>query len=340
MDEVSLPIAALYSELHDLSADDDEHRREGGYSVKRIRGHRYWYHQIWVGSRRVQKAVGRETPELLEKISVWRAEAERWRAQMRRRKQLVRSLKAALSMTTDPLTGKVIERLSELRVFSSGAILIGTHAYSTYGPMLGVRTARANLRTSDIDFGAVNVATEDVQVSFADAVQSVDNAFFIVPSRPGSRISTALKYRGGSARVELLTPLGNGKPWQPEVIKSLQFGAQRTPYLDYLIEESVEATYLFGAGVRVSVPHPARYAWHKLIVAANRDASAQTKALKDVAQANELLKALLISRTNDVKRSAKTLIKHGSAYVRKARASASKLDDDLKRTALEFLEAR
>src|SRR5690348_2320619 len=166
-----LPVALLYSELNDLAAGDRYQRQhEGSYSVKTIKNKRYWYHQIWVGRHRIQKLVGAETPELLESIRSRKTGAEEWRLQKHRRQQIVRSLKAALRMRIDPVTGRVIVRLSELGVFAAGAVLIGTHAYMTYGPMLGVRLAESNLRTGDIDFAAINVASNDVEASFADAV--------------------------------------------------------------------------------------------------------------------------------------------------------------------------
>ncbi len=169
-------------------------------------------------------------------------------------------------------------------------------------------------------------------------MQSADNAFFVVPARPGSRISTALKYRGGDVRVELLTPLRSGAAWTPEVIKSLKFGAQRVPYLDYLIEDTVEATYLIGEGVRVRVPHPARFAWHKLVVAANRDVSSHSKALKDIAQSNELFKALLGLRSDDVKKTARALTRRGERYLRKARQGAARLEQSVKELVLQRLK--
>src|SRR5215469_12491666 len=113
-DEAALPIALLYSELHDLSAGDrSEPRRDGSFAVKVIHNRRYWYHQVWVGPKRIQKALGLETPALLEEISRRKHQAEQWRQQNRRRQQVVRSLKAALRTTTDRVAGRVLARLSE-----------------------------------------------------------------------------------------------------------------------------------------------------------------------------------------------------------------------------------
>ncbi|MBI3515054.1 MAG: hypothetical protein HY060_13475, partial [Proteobacteria bacterium] len=163
---------------------------------------------------------------------------------------------------------------------------------------------------------------ESIEISFAAAVQAADDAFFVVPPRPGSRLSTALKQKGGEARVELLTTLPSGRPWQPRLVRTLGFGAQQAPYLDYLIEDPVEATYLHADGIHVVVPDPARFAFHKLIVAADRRSSEQTKVAKDLAQAAELWRVLSDVRPADLKAARKALTRAGRTYIAKARQGA------------------
>jgi hypothetical protein len=322
--QLALPITVLYSELHDLTAfDATEPRRPGSYAVKRIKGARYWYHQRWVGRRRIQEAIGPETPELLARIAEARRATEAWRAESARRRQLVRSLKSVLGFSVEPLVGRVLAQLAEAGAFRAGAVLIGTHAYRTYGAMLGFRLARANLRTGDIDLAAVERAGEAIEISVPDAVQAADDAFFIVPPRPGSRLSTALKQKGGEIRVELLTPLASGLPWQPRALRTLGFAAQQAPYLDYLIEDPVEATYLHADGVRVTVPNPARFGFHKLIVAAGRGPGEQAKRAKDLAQAAELWRVLKDARPGDLRAARKALTRTGRNYVAKALAGTA-----------------
>ena len=326
--QLALPIAVLYSELHDLTAfDATERRGGGGFSVKRVAGRRYWYHQSWSGRRRLQRALGPETPELLERIAAGRVEAGAWRAQQARRRQLVRSLKSALGFSVEPLVGRVLAQLAEAGVFRAGGVLVGTHAYRTYGAMLGFRLAQRNLRTGDIDIAAVDNDAEPLEVSFPEAVQAADDAFFVVPPRPGARLSTALKQKGGDARVELLMPQGGGRPWRPHALPTLGFAAQRTPFLDYLIERPIEATYLQAAGVRVAVPDPARFALHKLIVAADRGPREQAKVAKDLAQAAELWRVLRDVRPGDLGRARRALARSGRAYVAKARQGAAMSDE-------------
>jgi hypothetical protein len=326
-----LVLTTLYAELHDLTAHDaGSERREGGFAAKQIKGRRYWYYQRWVGGRRVQKLVGPDDPATLQHIARWKEESAAWRRERDRRRQLVRSLKAGLRMTTDRLTSRVIKTLSESGIFAAGGVLIGTQAYMTYGPMLGVRLAQSNLHTADIDIGAVDLALEDTPVSLADAIRSADENFFVVPARPRSRISTALKYKGGELRVELLTPHRTGEPWSPVIVRSLGFGAQQAPYLGYLLEHAVEATYVAEDAIRVRVPDPARFALHKLIVAADRAPSSHAKSLKDRAQAAELMVTLAESRPADLEEAARALVAQGQTYVGKALAGARPLPEEVR----------
>jgi hypothetical protein len=325
--QLALPIAVLYSELHDLTAFDAAEPRAGGsFAVKRVAGGRYWYHQSWSGRRRLQRALGPETPALIERIATGRAEAAAGRAQQARRRQLVRSLKSALGFSVEPLVGRVLAQLAQAGVFRAGGALIGTHAYRTYGAMLGFRLAQRNLRTGDIDIAVSDSDDAPLELSFPEAVQAADAAFFVVPPRPGARLSTALKQKGGDARVELLMPQGGGRPWQPHALPALGFAAQRTPFLDYLVERPIEATYLQAAGVRVVVPDPARFAFHKLIVAADRGPREQAKVAKDLAQAAELWRVLNDVRPADLRSARKALARSGRAYIAKARQGAAMSD--------------
>jgi len=330
--KITLPVATLYAELHDRSElDQPGSRREGGFAAKRIAGRIYWYRQIWLGPVRQQKAIGPETPELLSWIAQEREKTAAWQQQRKRRQELCRALKAGLGMKVEALFGRVIARLSDNGIFERGAILIGTHAYGCYGPMLGRRLPAQSLTTQDIDIAAgdtIAVAAPEAATPFAKIIEDVDPAFFIVPARVGAVISHALKYKGGEVRVELLAPAEPGREWQPRLIQALAFGAQGVPYLDYLLNAPVRATYLHDDGISVMVPDPARFALHKLIVAANRDAGAQAKARKDIFQAAALIAILAEDRPDDLARAAASLREYPAAYLSLARKGARLLDDE------------
>lgn len=327
---LTVAVATLYAELHDLSETDHAGgRREGGFAAKHIAGRNYWYRQVWIGPRRYQKAIGPETPELLTWIAEEREKSALWQQQRRRRREICRALKAGLSMQVDGLSGRVIARLADKGVFEQGAVLIGTHAYRAYGPMLGRKLPAATLSTQDIDIAAdtaIALASSDVTLSFSEIVAAIDPAFFIVPPRPGARISHALQYKGGEIRVELLTPAEPDKEGQLRIVKPLAFGAQTVPYLDYLLKAPVRATYLHDDGISLLVPHPARYALHKLIVAANREIGMQAKARKDVLQAASLIEILAEDRPDDLAEAAEAFHHYPTRYLDQARKGARQLE--------------
>ena len=76
--------------------------------------------------------------------------------------------------------------------------------------------------------------------------------------------------------------------------------AQPLSGIDYLIAESVRAVIIGGSGVLVNVPKPARFAFHKLWVAQQRNISEQAKARKDIRQAEQLLEVLAEDRPGDL----------------------------------------
>jgi len=325
---ITLQVATLYAELHDLSELDVlQGRNPGSFSVKTINGRRYWYKQHWIGKNvRLQKTIGVETPELLDNIARWKSENAAVRKQKAIRRELCRAIKAALRMTVDAASGRVIAALADKLAFEKGAVLIGTHAYISYAAMLGRELSQANMQTGDIDFAVIDIAA-DATTLLPQVVESLDKAFFPVPARPGEIISTKLKHRTEQIRIELLTPHRQGDIWTAIAPPRSDFGAQQVPYLDYLIEAPLEATYLHDDGVRVRVPNPARFCLHKLIVAANRDLAARSKTLKDLAQAAELMAILAEDSPHDLREAYDALAARGGDYLTLAKRGAASLSE-------------
>ena len=65
-------------------------------------------------------------------------------------------------------------------------------------------------------------------------------------------------------------------------------------FLNFLIEDALGSVALIGSGIPVTVPQPARYGVHKLIIAQATGRPPQ-KRLKDLLQARELMQALRLS---------------------------------------------
>jgi hypothetical protein len=75
-------------------------------------------------------------------------------------------------------------------------------------------------------------------------------------------------------------------------MEELDAGAAPLQYMDWLIAEPVPTVALWGSGVSINIPQPARFAVHKLILAQKRDIGSRLKRQKDLAQADALIEAI------------------------------------------------
>jgi hypothetical protein len=290
----------LLARLQDASLA--AHAREpGGFVAKTVKGRRYWYRQAprdpETGRQR-QTYVGPETPDLLAGI----AEHVRWVDDARERRDLVRSLVAGGGVPAPPAAfGRVIEALAEAGVFRLRGVLVGTAAFQTYAPMLGIRLGSAVLATADIDvaqFRSISVAVEDRVPPMLATLRAIDPAF-----RPISKPlhgEAPIAFTGAGLRVEFLTPMRGPDEDAPAPLPALGTASQPLRFLDYLIYRELPAVILHGAGVLVRVPDPARYAWHKCLVSQRRVVDRE-KARKDLLQAEALFEVLAVDRPGDVK---------------------------------------
>ena len=114
-------------------------------------------------------------------------------------------------------------------------------------------------------------------------------------------------------RVDFLTPLAGPESSKPVFLPSLGVSAHPLRLLDYLIEDPAQAVVVTGPGILVNVPHPARFAFHKLWISRRRPVSEQTKAAKDLRQAGEILDVLLEDRPGDLGIAWDALRRHGAA---------------------------
>jgi hypothetical protein len=283
---ISIPLQTIYAELLERCATAEmaeAFAEPGSFVSKEVRGRRYWYFQR--SADRSQSYVGPESEELLGRIAVWR----RGRSAERERRELVTALRRAGVPGPDAATGRALKALADGGVFRLRALLVGTLAFQTYAPILGVRLPGASLRTGDIDIAQlheISIAIGDAAPPPLTLLQRADPTFRPVPNL--DRRTTSFAGAGG-VRVEFLAPKkrADERVW----LKALRTHAQALSYLDYLLQEPMQAVVLAGAGVLVNVPDPARYAWHKLVIAPLRQN--RVKARKDVQQAVLLLEHLM-----------------------------------------------
>jgi hypothetical protein len=309
----------------------------GSFVTKTIGGNTYYYfqHSEPGGSKR-QLYVGRRDDVLDRVVHRYREARDDVDAQRESIRRLCASLRAGGALAADNASGRVIRALSDAGVFALGGVLVGTHAFTVLGNVLGAVWEGAGLRTQDIDIAADTTlrlavgALPDAPVP--DVLESLEMGFVPVPGLDPEIPSTSFVVRGQGLRVDLLTPM-RGRPEEGPV-KIARFQAAATPLrlLDYLMEDPVRAAVVDGEGILVSVPNPARFALHKLLLLEERSVVAHAKREKDLLQAREVLALLVDERPGDIALAWDGLESRGSGWTRRVRAGLSALaqtDQDL-----------
>lgn len=305
MKAVDLMYQTMLAELDQRSLDaawTADFPSEGRFTPVTVKGRRYWYFDLSDGQGgRIRRYVGpADDPEIAGRVQIFRREKDDLRA----RRRLVSSLTREGGLAApDRMSGDVVEALAAGGLFRLRGVLIGTVAFQTYAGVLGVRLPMAALLTGDADLAqdyAISAEVEDSLPPILDLLRHVDPTFRPVPHRSGAAASSAFMTDSGY-RVEFLTSNRGSDDFtdQPAKMPALG-GASADPlrFLDFLIRDPVRTVLLHKSGVSVTVPDPSRYAVHKLIVAARRQADGQgvSKRDKDVRQAALLFEALLLTR--------------------------------------------
>ena len=322
IDRLPQSTQAIYSDLLDLAvrAEAERVRRQiptGSFVSKEIAARRYWYLQERSGGSRRQRYLGPETSSLLDWIRQVEAAREELRPDEAQRSQLVDMAVAGGADREPSAVGRALKLLSELGVFRLGAVLVGTRAFRAYGPMLGVRLEARAAQTHDIDVAfdngvAIAIAAAE-QVAAADALRAAGLDFHAVPELDSRLPSTSFKVRGRELRIDFLTPARSRTSTRPVEIRTLGVHATPLPFLEFLLDGAIDAVLMAFAGVLVRVPDPARFALHKLWLAAQRPVSQTNRAAKDRQQAEHLLTMLLEDRASEVRSALGTLAPGGRA---------------------------
>lgn len=266
--------------------------RHGTLYVKQRDGIGYQYAKIPVGSTRVDVFLGRvgdpETDAAADAI-------RRGMDLARGRRRLVSMLKTEGLAAPYRVLGCTLDAIAQAGLFKAGAVLVGTAAYMMSEPLVGHFLPRPTLMTGDMDLATADLALMAEPPERFDAIlRRGDPSFTPVmqldPRKPPSRFISAEGFQ-----VDLITPTRRKGDTNPMPMAALEAGAAPLQHIDWLIEEPVMAVALWGAGIRVPIPQPARFALHKLILAQKRSAASRAKRQKDLAQADALIDALLIN---------------------------------------------
>lgn len=307
----TLPITTqtAYAELLDqllaLDAQRSIGHAPGAFVRKTIKGRAYVYFQYSTpGGTTRQAYIGPASAALDAVVARFAAEREGLREDRARIEELAAVLRAGGAAVTDASSARVIAALADAGVFKQGGVLVGTHAFLALGNLLGVRWDGASARTEDVDIGVARVLELAVPMEDADVPRAIDRlemGFLPVPGFSPKDASTSFKVRGRGLRVDLVTPGDRARTGKPLHIGRFNAAAAPVRYLELALDDTQPAAVVNGGGVLVSVPHPARFAILKLLVAQDRPSAFQTKSDKDVAQAVQLLDALEELRPGDVR---------------------------------------
>jgi hypothetical protein len=304
----------------------------GAFTKKAVRGGDYWYFKSSAGpAGQREYFVGpdnSETRAVMKACVAGRGEA---RAALAPIERLCAMLRQGGAMLTDTPSARVIAGLASAGMFRLGAVLVGTHAFSVIGNMLGVRWQSA-LRTQDIDLAAsrvLHVAVPQADVDLPRTLDALNMGFLPVPGLNAKSPETSFKVRGQTLRVDLLTPARDARDGKPVIIQFLKAAAQPLELLDYLIEAPIAVPLVNGGATLVNVPQPARFALHKLIVSGRRQVFEQTKAGKDRQLAAEIIAALYEDRRGDITLAVKALNKRPAVWRARLKREMAKLPADM-----------
>lgn len=306
MDRLPVSLQTLYADMVDRSWSGSyaELIEAGGAPYRQtIGGREFWYLKMPMvnGVRKKDLYLGPDSAEVQARLH----QHHDLKALRGERLALIRSLRAARLPGPDPLSGKIMSTLAEAGAFRLRAVVVGSAAFQTYSPMLGVRFDNAAGQTGDLDiaqFHSISLAVDDaIEQDLITTLQTADERFRAIPSPMDGRRTLRYPIRVGSQEefaVDLLCPLRGPERGSITQLKAMKGDAQLLRYLDFLIYGEINAVALYGLGVPINVPAPERYAVHKLIVSRMRieTAESQAKARKDIRQAEALLEVLLEDR--------------------------------------------
>lgn len=280
-----LQAAAMAAEL----ARDVSHL-QGSFSTKVVKGSLHWYFAFRENAHSVKQIyVGPDNEEVQRVIAKARDHAPL--------EKLRPLAKSALALGCAPIQRKhlsVILRLNEFGFFRAGGVLIGTHAFLAYANQLGLRWNGPD-QTSDIDFahaeGTVSIALPaTIQAQPHSALTTMEGGFLpLVQYR--TRAGASSKHKNEpEIQVDFLTPR-TSEGEEPVHIDKLDVALQALRFMEFSLE-GIEQTTLFdptGRSVVVSLPAPARYAVHKLLIIGERAGAFRAKVRKDLAQVAALM---------------------------------------------------
>lgn len=317
--ELTSTAQTSYAQLAD-AALAAEHMRSvadlsGSFSHKTVKGRKYWYYQYSEPSGKLRQIFVGPDNETVRSLMALKDKP----ALTRNLAPLAASAVALGCADILPRHLRVILRLSEYGFFRAGGVLIGTHAFLAYGNMLGVRWGESS-RTQDIDFAHAGKSValalpSNIEVQTRDAIESLQMGFLPVSGLSNKGGASYLIPQDPGFRLDFLTTLHRGGE-EPYEHPQLHVTLQPLKFMEYSLVD-VQQAVLFNrdGAVTVNIPHPTRFALHKLIVFGERTGSFVAKSNKDLLQAASLLAFYKQNRPWEVEAALEDLTRRGKGWV-------------------------
>lgn len=245
------------------------------------RGSTKGQHRVSYMGKRVTFYMGAEDPDMKERL--------------RRRGELCSTLVVNGCNQVDHVSASTLELLDASGCFhNQKAVLVGSHAFGVLGNLLGVTWESDMVATEDIDLGRFIRLAGTSPIDVGDKLKQAD--FRAIPNLDHKNPPTSFKHDRSGMKIDFLTPM-IGKPTsKPAKLSGMDVHAERLRFFEYLITDPVQGVVITKHGILVRVPQPARYAFHKCLIAPRRTATHEAKRKKDISQA-EALFGVLMERT-------------------------------------------
>ena len=341
--ELPVSAATAYSQLQSAAmavelARDVSHLH-GSFSTKKVKATTQWYFSFREPDQHLRQIyVGPDNDGVRALVAKAREAAP-----LERLKPLARS---ALALGCTPTQRKhlsVILRINEFGFFRAGGVLVGTHAFLSYANQLGLRWSGSD-QTSDVDFAH---AGRNISIALPATVKA----------QPHSALTTMeagflplVQYRGKAGasyrhpnepefQIDFLTTQVADNT-DPIDIENLDVALQPLRFMEFALEDVQQATLLDPTGrcVVVSLPAPARYAVHKLLIVGERSGEFKAKISKDLAQAASLLEYFSMADPDAVRLAWADALARGPEWRKRAREGKRALANTAKSLAAELLE--
>jgi hypothetical protein len=282
------PLLTLYGDL----AQQVRFAQRGGTIYQRtVGGSSYLYAKIPVAGSRRDNFLGRADDEGVQERAAGVRESA---VAAKERRATIRTLKLRGLRGPDGWLGKILDAVADADLFGRGMVLVGTGAYQLMEPLVAHYLPKASLMTGDVDLVTADLAiASEGGEAIETILQRADPTIAAVPELDLRDFSS--RFKGKDTLVELLTPILRRTDATPMPLTQLSAGAAPLQYLRWLIDQPVEAVALWGSGVSVIIPAPARYAVHKLILAQKRLRTSREKRFKDLSQAEALINVLQVA---------------------------------------------